>query len=90
GGTIEDAQRVNQKLRDAFMDEARKLLGLLNGLLPAGGPKLYLTDPRFNRKHGPYAGRPHDGPEHLPTPDDEAALCEIFRRPDWIAPATHP
>ncbi|MGQ0652570.1 MAG: hypothetical protein ACT4P4_09930 [Betaproteobacteria bacterium] len=90
GGTIEDAQRVNQKLRDAFMDEARKLLGLLNGLLPAEGPKLYLTDPRFNRRNGPYAGRPYDGPEQLPTPHDEAALREIFRRPDWLAPATHP
>jgi len=86
GGTIEDSERVNQKLRDAFMDEARKLLRLLNGLLPADGPKLYLTDPRFNRKNGPYAGQPYDGPERLPTAEDEAALQEIFKRPGWIAP----
>ena len=87
GGTIEDAERVNQKLRDAFMDEARKLLGLLNGLLPQDGPKLYLTDPRFNRKNGPFAGQPFDGPERLPTAADEAALQDIFRQRDWIAPA---
>jgi 1,2-phenylacetyl-CoA epoxidase catalytic subunit len=87
GGTIEDAERVNQKLRDAFMDEARKLLGLLNGLLPEDGPKLYLTDPRFNRKNGPFAGQAYDGPERLPTAEDEATLQRIFKQPRWISPA---
>jgi 1,2-phenylacetyl-CoA epoxidase catalytic subunit len=87
GGTIEDAARVNQKLRDAFMDDARKLLGLLNRLLPADGPKLYLTDPRFNRKNGPYAGQAYDGPERLPTGEDAKALEQIFKTPAWIAPA---
>lgn len=85
GGTIEDAERVNQKLRDAFMDEARKLLGLLNDLLPDEGPRLYLTDPRFNRKNGPFARQPYDGPEHLPTAQDEAALGKILKQPGWIA-----
>ena len=87
GGTIEDAERVNQKLRDAFIDEARKLLRLLNSLLPEESEKLYLTDPRFNRKNGPFAGQPYDGPEHLPTEEDERALQAIFKRPGWIAPA---
>ena len=87
GGTIEDAERVNQKVRDAFMDEARKLLGLINQRLPAESPRLYLTDPRFNRKNGPYAGQAYDGPEQLPTAEDEAALREIFKRPGWIAAA---
>ncbi len=87
GNTIEDAERVNQKLRDAFMDEARKLLGLLNLLLPEDGPKLYLTDPRFNRKNGPFAGQHYDGPERLPTDEDKATLAEIFRQPNWIAEA---
>ena len=86
GGSIADAARANDQARAAFMDEARKLLGLLNKLLPADGPRLYLTDPRFNRKTGPYAGKPYDGPEELPTADDEAALQEIFRQPGWIAP----
>jgi hypothetical protein len=74
-------------VRDAFMQEARKLLQLLNGLLPGEGPKLYLTDPRFNRRNGPYAGRPYDGPEKLPTREDEAALAEILKNPGWIAAA---
>jgi hypothetical protein len=54
--------------------------------LPDDGPKLYLTDPRFNRKTGAYAGQPYDGPERMPTPEDEVALREIFKRADWIAP----
>ena len=87
GGTIEDAERVNQKLRDAFMDEARKLLGLLNGLLPAEGPKLYLTDPAFNRKNGPFSQQRYEGPERLPTSEDEATLREILKQPGWISSA---
>lgn len=65
----------------------RKLLGLPNRLLPDDGPKLYLTDPRFSRKNGPFAHQPYDGPERLPTAEDEAALQEIFEQPGWIAPA---
>jgi 1,2-phenylacetyl-CoA epoxidase catalytic subunit len=80
-----DPAKANEQVRNAFMDEARKLLGLLNNLLPDDGPKLYLTDPRFNRKNGPYKGIPWDGPERLPTAEDEATLNEIFKQPDWIA-----
>jgi 1,2-phenylacetyl-CoA epoxidase catalytic subunit len=82
-----DPARANEHARGAFIAEARKLLRLLNQALPADGPKLYLTDPRFNRHNGPYAGQPWHGPERLPTPEDEAALREIFRNPDWIAAA---
>jgi hypothetical protein len=60
---------------------------LLNSLLPESSEKLYLTDPRFNRKNGPYAGQAYDGPEELPTAADEAALQEIFKNPGWIAAA---
>jgi len=74
-----DPARANERARAAFIDEARKLLRLLD-------PRLYLTDPRFNRHNGPYAGKAWDGPERLPTPEDEAALQEIFRDPSWIAP----
>ena len=82
-----DPACVNEQVRNAFMDEARKLLGLLNKMLPEDGPQLYLTDPRFNRKNGPFAGQPYDGPERLPTAEDEATLQAIFRQPGWIAPA---
>ncbi|HYL91292.1 MAG TPA: Phenylacetic acid catabolic protein [Burkholderiales bacterium] len=81
-----DPARVNEQVRNAFMDEARKLLGLLNRLLPAEGPKLHLTDPRFNRKNGPFSKESYRGPEQLPTAEDAAALEKIFRQPDWIAP----
>ena len=87
GGGIADPAQANEQARAAFIDEARKLLGLLNRLLPADGPQLYLTDPRFNRKNGPYAGQPWDGPERLPTEEDDAALREVFKQPGWIAPA---
>ena len=86
GGSIDDPSHANQQVRIAFIEEARKLLGLLNRLLPEEGPQLYLTDPRFNRKNGPYAGQPWSGPERLPTAEDEAALQEIFKQRDWIAP----
>jgi 1,2-phenylacetyl-CoA epoxidase catalytic subunit len=75
-----DPASANECARAAFMDEARKLLRRLD-------PGLYLTDPRFNRHNGPHAGKAWDGPEQLPTAEDEAALQEIFRQPGWIAPA---
>src|SRR5919106_1972402 len=74
-----DPARANERARAAFIEEARKLMRLLNQLLPAEGPHLYLTDPRFNRHNGPYAGQPWDGPERLPTHEDEAALEELFK-----------
>ena len=86
GGSVADPAKANEQVRNAFMSEAHKLLGLLNGLLPQDGPQLYLTDPRFNRKNGPYAGQPYDGPERLPTMEDEALLQEVCKRPGWIAP----
>ena len=87
GGRI-DPQRANEAARAAFIAEVRKLMRLLNRLLPKGSPQLYVTDPRFNRHNGPYAGKAWDGPERLPTPEDEAALQEIFSDPAWIAPPT--
>jgi 1,2-phenylacetyl-CoA epoxidase catalytic subunit len=85
-GSVADPACANEQVRNAFMEEARKLLGLLNRLLPADGAQLYLTDPRFNRKNGPFAKEPYEGPEQLPTAEDEATLREIFKQPDWIAP----
>src|SRR5204862_6137455 len=42
-GNVADVSRVNEQVRNAFMDEARKLLALLTRLLPEAGPKLCLT-----------------------------------------------
>ncbi len=74
-----DPARANERVRAAFIDEARKLLRLLD-------PRLYLTDPRFNRHNGPYAGKAWDGPERLPTPEDEAALLDCARRNSGTEP----
>ena len=87
GDAAIDPAQANDVARGAFIVEARKLLGLLNKLLPEEGPKLYLTDPRFNRHNGPYAGNAWEGPERLPSAADEAVLQEIFKHPDWIAAA---
>jgi hypothetical protein len=59
-----------------------------------------MPDIRFNRKIGEFAGKRHavdgrilDSDEYekhiaavLPGPDDEAALAEIMKRNDWVAP----
>jgi len=81
-----DPRRANERARDAFMEEVRKLMAKLNRLLPQDGPQLRVTDPRFNRHNGPYAGKDWDGPERLPSAADAAALDEIFKDPSWIAP----
>ena len=81
-----DPAQANERARAAFIQEVRKLMAQLNRLLPEGGPKLRVTDPRFNRHNGPYAGKPWDGPERLPTEADAAALAQLFRDPSWIAP----
>jgi hypothetical protein len=86
GGANDDPSHANEQVRVAFIEEARKLLALLNSRLPEDGPKLYLTDPRFNRHNGPYAGQPWKGPERLPTEEDETALQEIFSQRGWLAP----
>jgi len=52
---------------------------------------VFLPQPVVNRLGGREGGRassrqPYDGPERLPTPEDEATLQEIFKQPGWIAP----
>src|SRR5712692_1441353 len=71
-GGLDDPSHANEQVRVAFIEEARKLLGLLNSRLPEDGPKPYLTDPRFNRHNGPYAGQRWDGLERLPTEEDRS------------------
>lgn len=91
---------LNEVARRAFMEEVESIIRTtLNRLLPPDGPKLFLTDPRFNRTNGPYKGKPYDPhgnlltaeewaaalPEMLPAAADEALLREVFRDPEWIA-----
>jgi len=93
--------RLNEVARRAFMEEVNGIIRTtLNRLLPPEGPKLFLTDSRFNRTSGPHKGQPYDPhgnllteeewaarlPEMLPTAADEDLLPEIFKDPEWIAP----
>jgi len=93
--------RLNEVARRAFMEEVDSIIrNTLNRLLPPDGPKLFLTDPRFNRTTGPYKGQPYDPhgrllseeewtaglPQWLPTAEDEGLLQELFKDSDWIAP----
>ena len=73
GGSIDPA-RANAVARSAFIEEVRRLIGLLNRHLPPGEVRLGIPDPRGAR-------------DNLPTAEDEARLQEIFRDPAWIAPA---
>jgi 1,2-phenylacetyl-CoA epoxidase catalytic subunit len=80
-----DPTQANELARSAFIQEVGKLMAQLNRLLPAGSAPLRVTDPRFNRHNGPYAGKAWDGPECLPTEADATALEEIFKDSEWIA-----
>ena len=91
---------LNEVARQAYVREVHKIIETNNQLLPADGPKLHLTDPRFNRHRGPHRGQPYDPhgglltreewnaalPRMLPTPADEALLRELLKDPGWIAP----
>lgn len=92
--------RLNEVARRAFMREIDGIIQTMNRLLPPGGPKLHLTDARFNRHNGPHKGQPYDPqgnllseeewtaalPRMLPSSADEALLQELFKDPGWIAP----
>ena len=92
--------RLNEVACQAYRQEVDKIIQTMNRLLPPDGPKLYATDPRFNRHKGTYKGQPYDPrgnllseeewpralPEMLPSPADEALLRELLEDPGWMAP----
>ncbi|HYK53065.1 MAG TPA: Phenylacetic acid catabolic protein [Candidatus Eremiobacteraceae bacterium] len=94
-----NVELLNDYARRGYYEECRKILDQINSIIP-GEEKLYMPDIRFNRKIGEFAGKRHavDGrvldsdeyekhiAEVLPGPDDEAALAEIMKRNDWVAP----
>jgi len=98
--SVREPVRLNEVARQAYMREVQKIIEANNRLLPVDGPGLYLTDPRFNRRSGPYKGQPYDPqgrlltreewntalPRMLPTAADEALLGDLFRDPGWLAP----
>jgi len=94
-----DREHLNERARGQFNDEARKTVEMVNSVNPAE-EKLYVPDMRFNRKIGEFKdqrwsvdGRRLTEEEWvayeataLPTAQDEAALTEYFKNPNWIAP----
>ncbi|MGE5305025.1 MAG: Phenylacetic acid catabolic protein, partial [Alphaproteobacteria bacterium] len=91
--------RLNDLARDLYIAESGKLIDQLNALIPAGQPKLYAPDLKFNRSIGEHIGKtysvtgellPADAyKEHvasvLPTAEDEKVLSEIIKGKDWVA-----
>jgi benzoyl-CoA 2,3-dioxygenase component B len=92
-------ERLNDYARRRYYEECRKIVEQINAILPAD-EKLYVPDIRFNRHIGEFAGKHYsvDGrvldsdqyEEHLretlPNEEDEAAVAEIMKRDDWVAP----
>ena len=93
-----DLDALNERARARFYAEICRTVDQVNAVNPA--EKLYVPDPRFNRKIGDHAGERWtvDGrqlsedewaayvPSVLPTAQDEARLAELFKNPNWIAP----
>ncbi|HVM45977.1 MAG TPA: Phenylacetic acid catabolic protein [Candidatus Thermoplasmatota archaeon] len=95
-----DKSMLNDYNRTLYQKECVELVHQLNSLVPDGQPKIVLPDMRFNRNIGMYAGQqftvdgqPFSGGDYgaylasvMPTKEDDAALAEIFKSNDWIAP----
>jgi len=94
-----DRDRLNEYARERYRQECEDIVARLNRRLPWESPKLYVPDPRFNRRIGDFAGEPYtaDGrlvdevayaeyrARVLPTGEDQALLAAISKEGDWIA-----
>jgi benzoyl-CoA 2,3-dioxygenase component B len=97
-GVPADKEKLNDLSRTHYMNECAKLIDQLNQLVPAGQPKLYAPDLKFNRSIGEHVGKtysvtgellsPVEYAQHvlevLPTPEDEQTLAEIIKGKDWV------
>ena len=91
--------KLNDLARDHYIAECGKLIDQLNALIPAGQPKLYAPDSKFNRSIGEHIGKNYSVSgellsadaykkhvaDVLPTAEDEKVLSEIFKGKDWVA-----
>jgi hypothetical protein len=94
-----EKEKLNDLARSHYMVESAKLIEQLNQLIPAGQPKLYAPDLKFNRSIGEYVGKTYSVTgellpadvyarhvtEVLPTEADEKTLAEIIKGKDWVA-----
>jgi len=96
-----DLGHINEHSRELYHLECCQLVEQINKNVPAGQPKLYVPDLKFNRRIGEFAGRPYDVhgalvdegayAEHLleilPGAEDLKLLADIeATEPQWIAP----
>src|SRR5574337_1314545 len=96
-----DLERMNEHSRELYHQECQKLIEQINKHVPAGQPKLYVPDLRFNRRIGEFANQPYSVTgemltpaqyaEHvkevLPQEADLKLIGEIqTTEPKWVAP----
>jgi benzoyl-CoA 2,3-dioxygenase component B len=98
-----DLGRMNEHNRYLYFLEVQKLIEQINKGVPAGQPRLYAPDLKFNRGIGEFARQPYSThgelltpeahaqhlKEVLPQPEDIKLVNEIqAAEPKWIAPKT--
>jgi benzoyl-CoA 2,3-dioxygenase component B len=90
--------KLNDLAREHYMTESQKLIDQLNQLIPAGQPKLYAPNLKFNRSIGEFVGKQYSVTgellsetdyqahvrETLPTEEDEAMLNSIIQEKEWV------
>jgi len=94
-------ERMNEHSRELYRQECVKLVEMINKNLPAGQPRLYVPDVKFNRYIGEHACQPYGVTgellrasayeehlkEMLPQPEDLALVNEIQSiEKEWISP----
>ena len=93
-------ETLNELSRSLYRQELQGLTTVLNNLIPEGETKLFISDEKFHRELGAFAGKPYSVTgellgeaeyarhlaEVLPSPDDERILEGIFKERDWIIP----
>jgi benzoyl-CoA 2,3-dioxygenase component B len=98
-----DLGNMNDYNRHLYHKECQQLIDLINKSIPAGQPKLYVPDMKFNRHIGAHANQPYsvhgellsekEYEQHLkdvlPHPEDVRLVMDIqANEPKWIAPKT--
>jgi benzoyl-CoA 2,3-dioxygenase component B len=96
-----DLGHLNEYSRTLYHQECQQLIEQINKYVPAGQPKLYVPDLKFNRRIGEFANQPYSATgelltpteyaEHvkevLPQPEDVKLVNDIqASEPKWIAP----
>jgi benzoyl-CoA 2,3-epoxidase subunit B len=96
-----DLGHINEHSRELYHQECSQLVEQINKHVPAGKPKLYVPELKFNRRIGEFAGQrwsvhgtamdEREYAEHLlemlPGEEDLKLLADIeANEPQWIAP----